>query len=34
MRERRLGLLTVATQSQIESSYGGIAANSRHPRHI
>jgi hypothetical protein len=28
MRERRLGMLTVAKQSQIESSYGGIAANS------
>jgi hypothetical protein len=28
MRERRLGLLTVAKQSQIESSYAGIAANS------
>ena len=33
-RERRLGVLTVATQSKIESSDGGIAANSRHRRHI
>jgi hypothetical protein len=32
--ERRLGVLTVATQSQIESSDGGIAANSRHPRQV
>jgi hypothetical protein len=32
--ERRHGVLTVATQSQIESSDGGIAAHSRHRRHI
>jgi hypothetical protein len=32
--ERGLGVLTVGTQSQIESSDGGIAANPRHCRHI
>jgi hypothetical protein len=32
--ERGLGVLTIGTQPQIESSDGGIAANSRHRRHI
>ncbi len=32
--ERELGVLTVGTQPQIESSDGRIAANSRHRRHI
>src|SRR6266851_6063195 len=32
--ERGLGVLTVGAQPQIESSDGGIAAHSRHARHI
>src|SRR6266478_1498838 len=32
--ERGLGVLTVGAQPQIESSDGGIAAHSRHRRHI
>ncbi len=32
--ERGLGVLTIGTQPQIESSDGGIAANSRYRRHI
>ena len=32
--ERGLGVLTIGTQPQIESSDSGIAANSRHRRHI
>src|SRR5450631_3132350 len=32
--ERGLGVLPIGTQPQIESSDGGITANSRHRRHI
>jgi hypothetical protein len=32
--ERGLGVLAIRTQPQIESSDGGIAANSRHRRHL
>src|SRR5712692_3921241 len=32
--ERGLGVLTVGAQPEIESSDGGIAAHSRHRRHI